>query len=241
MVNTTDNYAVLNYKGEHAMISGIGIVHGLASNDELLLLLTLSLGISSFLYIFIGLTIFTVGVVLGMLVFSTLLKLPFNKYGREHVVRIVNVSIALLTLTYAFYSLAGGSTINLLPFVSDNFTGALYILALVLGMKHSMDADHVVAISTILLRADSFRKSVTLSISWALGHMLTASVITFILFSFREVILSRILSHFEVLVSIMLILIAVLTLLWEFDVITWGKHTHTDGAHVHEDGTAHTH
>ena len=38
----------LEYKGDHAAISGIGILHGLASNDELLLLLTLTLGFSSF-------------------------------------------------------------------------------------------------------------------------------------------------------------------------------------------------
>ena len=51
---------VLNYKGEHAAIGGIGIIHGLASNDELLLLLTLSLGLASFLDIFVGLVIFTI-------------------------------------------------------------------------------------------------------------------------------------------------------------------------------------
>lgn len=229
---------VLKYKGEHATISGIGIIHGLASNDELLLLLTLSLGLSSFLNIFIGLTIFTLGVVAGMIVFSTLIKLPFSEMNREKVIKWVNVTIAIGTLFYGIYSLSGGETLNFLPIAEDGLTGSLYFLALILGMKHSMDADHVVAISSILLRAPTMRKTITLSISWALGHMLTASIITFILFGFKDLFLEKILGNFEVIVGVMLIVIALLTLAWEFDIITWGKHTH---GHAHEDGLIHSH
>ncbi|MHA2501580.1 MAG: hypothetical protein ACXAE3_01725 [Candidatus Kariarchaeaceae archaeon] len=235
---THAHLTVLEYKGEHATISGIGIIHGLASNDELLLLLTLSLGLASFGAIFVGLAIFTLGVVLGMVIFSTLIKLPFSEIGRERVIKWTNVTIALATLAYGIYSLVGGDTINLLPLNEESLSGGLYMVALILGIKHSMDADHVVAISSILLRAPTLKTTITLSVSWAFGHMLTASIITFILFGFKDLLLDRLLANFEALVGIMLIVIALLTLAWEFDLITWGKHTH---GHVHDDGLAHSH
>ncbi len=228
--------AVLSFKGEHMAISGIGIIHGLASNDELLLLLTLSLGLSSFYMMLVGLTIFTLGVVIGMMAFGVVIKMPFERFGKENVVKAVNVSISLLTLAYGIYSVSGGETLNLLPFVGEDLSGALLFIALLLGIKHSMDADHIVAISSILIRSPSLGNTLTLSVSWALGHMLTASVITFILYSFRELFLDKYLASFEIAVGIMLIAIALLTLAWEFNIIKFGKHVHS-----HEDGTIHSH
>lgn len=225
---------VLSYKGEHATLSGVGIIHGLASNDELLLLMTLSLGLSSFFYIFIGLTIFTFGVVVGMIFYSTLLKIPFAKYGQEKVMRVVNLTIAAMSLIYAYLILSGGSSVNLLPFISEDISGTVYLIAIILGIKHSLDADHVVAISSILLRAPTMRKSITLSVSWAMGHMLTASIITFILYTFKEAFLEKLLGSFEFIVAIMLIIIAFMTIAWEFDIIKFGKHSH---GHIHEDDT----
>lgn len=245
MIKLSNNsIQTLSFKGEHATIGGIGIIHGLASNDELLLLLTLTLGLNNFGTIFIGLLIFSFGVVLGMIFYGTLLRLPFSKFGQERVVRIINLTIATLTLGYGLYIIFGGGTVNLLPFITEEFGGALYIIALALGIKHSMDADHVVAISGILLRAPSVKRTVTLSISWAFGHMLTASIITFILYSFKQLFLKRILMNFNYVVAFMLIAIALLTFAWEFNIITWGKHTHShvDGTvHTHGDGATHSH
>ena len=112
------------------------------------------------------------------------------------------------------------------------------ILAIVLGIKHSLDADHVVAISGMLTRSYSVRKTITLSTAWAMGHMLTASIITFILYFFKEIVLEPILQNFELIVALMLIIIGVLTLAWEFDIINFGKHSH---GHKHESGVIHNH
>lgn len=233
-----EHLSVLSYKGEHATIGGIGIIHGLASNDELLLLLTLSLGLSSFFMILLGLTVFTLGVVFGMIIFSILIKLPFSELGQERFVKWFNVTISILTLFYGIYILAGGETLNILPVKTHVMGSALLLVSLFLGIKHSMDADHIVAISSMLLRAPDLKNSITLSISWALGHMLTASIITFILYQFKAAILGEILSNFESIVGVMLITIALLTLAWEFEIISWGRHSHS---HTHEDGTTHSH
>ncbi len=126
-------------------------------------------------------------------------------------------------------------------------TFGLLGLTLLLGIKHSLDADHVVAISSIITRSPSLKNTLKLSFSWAIGHMITAGIITFILFTFKEEILSNYLSSFEAIVGIMLIVIGVLTILWEFDIITWGKHTHghihynEDGIEVHQEEHPHDH
>lgn len=85
-----------------------------------------------------------------------------------------------------------------------------------LGIKHSFDVDHIVAVSSFFLHSYKFSKIVKLSIMWALGHTLTAGIITVIIFYINDFFLQDILSNFEVIVSIMLIFIGFLTLLWEF-------------------------
>jgi len=111
------------------------------------------------------------------------------------------------------------------------------LLALALGFKHSYDADHLVAVSNLLTRSRSLRKTSLMSLSWAAGHMLTAGIITFILFSFRETLLVPFLAHLELAVAIMLIVIGVVGLLLEFGVLHSHGHRHGDKEHAH----AHVH
>ncbi len=90
----------------HIHLLGIGIVHGLASNDELLLLFTLSLGITSFLGILSGVVIFSLGVVLGMTLFGIALTAPFLKLHSEKIKDYVGFVAGALSLIYGFYLLA---------------------------------------------------------------------------------------------------------------------------------------
>ncbi len=108
------------------------------------------------------------------------------------------------------------------------------LLALLLGFKHSYDADHLVAVSNLIIKSRSTLQTFWMSVSWALGHMLTASVITILLYEFRELFLSRFLSHFELAIGAMLIFLGTLSLL-----SVRSKILH---AHVHaHDGEAHEH
>jgi len=112
-------------------------------------------------------------------------------------------------------------------------------LALALGFKHSYDADHLVAVSNLLVRSRNLRRTALMSASWAAGHMLTASGITVILFVFRETLLRPFLEQFEVLVGIMLVSIGAVALLWEFRVLQRlgllheHPHEHPAGEHQH--------
>jgi ABC-type nickel/cobalt efflux system permease component RcnA len=114
-------------------------------------------------------------------------------------------------------------------------------LAIALGFKHAYDPDHVVAISNLITRSDGLKKTSLLSVSWALGHLITAAVVTFLLFTFREVFLTQFLASLEIIVVIMLIVIGVVALLWEFNVFHVHEHLHGLTRHRHLHHHAGTH
>ncbi len=99
-------------------------------------------------------------------------------------------------------------------------------LALALGFKHSYDADHLVAVSNLLTRSHSLRKTTFMSVSWAAGHMVTATIIMILLYEFRQTILRDFLSDFDLVVAVMLVVIGAVGLLVEFDVLHRHPHEH---------------
>jgi nickel/cobalt exporter len=101
--------------------------------------------------------------------------------------------------------------------------------ALILGFKHSFDADHLAAVSTMLRRVSSVRESVRLGVSWAVGHMLTAGVVTILLFVFKESVLSVFLSYAEILTGTMLVLLGAFTLRETI----WYETAHQHGKRLH--------
>jgi ABC-type nickel/cobalt efflux system permease component RcnA len=111
------------------------------------------------------------------------------------------------------------------------------LLAVALGFKHSYDADHLVAVSNFLARSTSLRKTTLMSLSWAAGHMATASIITVLLYFGRDAFLSSALEPLEMAVAVMLIVLGVLSLAWEYEVVPKFGHGHFhrhDGEPEHE-------
>lgn len=106
----------------------------------------------------------------------------------------------------------------------------LALLALVLGIKHSYDADHLIAVSNILRKVGSLKSAVKVGFNWSIGHMLTATIITIILYVFRETILTDILPHFEKIVGLMLIVLGLISLK---DVFKFHSHMHRHGNTIH--------
>ena len=104
------------------------------------------------------------------------------------------------------------------------------VLALILGFKHSYDSDHLIAVSNILRKVDSVKSSMRIGLSWAMGHMLTATIITITLFIFKESFLNNVLPHFEKIVGVMLIALGILSLK---DFFSFHSHRHLHGGIVH--------
>jgi high-affinity nickel-transport protein len=107
---------------------------------------------------------------------------------------------------------------KLVPFATIVFLG------LFLGMRHSTDADHVVAVSTIVSRQGSIRSSATIGLLWGLGHTLTIFLVGSAIIVFGVVIPPRIGLSMEFCVALMLILLGVLNLSgamqWITDLLT---------------------
>ncbi len=108
----------------------------------------------------------------------------------------------------------------------------LILLALVLGFKHSFDADHLLAVANLLRKPRSLFSALKLGSSWAIGHMLTAGLITILLFFFKDSILVVLLPRFEVIVGIMLVALGVWALRDVF-LLHAHEHTHSDDPHAH--------
>ena len=120
-------------------------------------------------------------------------------------------------------------------------------LAVFLGLKHSFDADHLLAVSNLLKGAGSLEAAARFSASWAAGHMLTATSITVLLFTFRESLLP-LFSRFELVAALMLVALGLYGLCHSR---IFHSHAHRHGGkkhehlHVHlgkqESGHAHRH
>jgi high-affinity nickel permease len=85
-------------------------------------------------------------------------------------------------------------------------------LGLILGMRHSTDADHVVAISTIVSKQRSIRSAAFIGSVWGLGHTITIFIVGALIILFGVEIPPRLGLSMEFSVAIMLIVLGILNL-----------------------------
>jgi high-affinity nickel permease len=123
----------------------------------------------------------------------------------------------------------------------------LFLLALILGIKHAYDADHILAVSTYIVKSTSLSQTLKMSVSWAVGHMATAGIITLLIFIYRDFFLSKALVYFEPVVGLMLIILGIASVLNYKGIEVFHFHTHSSKdeghlhAHIHEEGKSHAH
>lgn len=109
-------------------------------------------------------------------------------------------------------------------------------------MRHATDADHVIAVSTIVSRQRSLRGAAWIGALWGFGHTLTVCAVGVAILVFTVVIPPRLGLAMEFAVGVMLVVLGVLSLSgfrrWIRDNVTPGEvhyhaHTHAHGDHVH--------
>ena len=108
-------------------------------------------------------------------------------------------------------------------------------LGLILGMRHSTDADHVVAISTIVSKQRSIRNAAVIGSVWGLGHTATIFVVGSLIILFGVKIPPRVGLSMEFSVALMLILLGVLNLTGVMQRVT---RRFTPGVSIHGEETA---
>ena len=82
---------------------------------------------------------------------------------------------------------------------------SLGLVGLLLGLRHAADADHVVAVTTIVSRQRSLWKASGIGALWGLGHTLTILLVGSAIILLRVTISPRVGLGMEFLVALMLI------------------------------------
>jgi nickel/cobalt exporter len=121
--------------------------------------------------------------------------------------------ITLLGLILAIQSLASVH-IGAILFSRERLGPILFVtcLGLILGIRHSTDADHVVAISTIVSKQRSIRNAAVIGSVWGLGHTITIFIVGSLIILFGVEIPPRLGLSMEFSVALMLVLLGVLNL-----------------------------
>ena len=86
------------------------------------------------------------------------------------------------------------------------------VLGFLLGMLHATDADHVIAVSTIVSGQRSVGGAARVGVLWGLGHTLTILVVGSAIMLFNVVISPRLEQAMEFCVALMLLLLGFLAL-----------------------------
>src|SRR5512145_1505669 len=79
------------------------------------------------------------------------------------------------------------------------------LIGLLLGIKHAMDADHLVAVATLVTRQQSLAQSMRQGIAWGMGHSVTLLVVGGIVLALGAPIPHRIVFALELAVGGILI------------------------------------
>ena len=108
-------------------------------------------------------------------------------------------------------------------------------LGFVLGLKHALDPDHMVAVSTIVSESRSVRRSSLIGTFWGLGHTLSLLCASVVVIALKVRIPDRIALWMEFAVALMLIFLGLRTTMKSLR--GWKLHRH---CHTH-DGNTHTH
>ena len=79
-------------------------------------------------------------------------------------------------------------------------------------MRHALDADHVVAVTTIVSREQSLLRAGRVGVFWGIGHSITIFLVGGSIILFRVVVPPRVGLAFEFAVAVMLVALGLLNL-----------------------------
>ncbi len=90
------------------------------------------------------------------------------------------------------------------------------LLAAVVGFGHAFEADHLLAVSTLVSKSNSNRQVVFNGFYWGLGHTSTIFFIGLLLILFQINELKLYFEYFEIFVGIMLIILGIIRLVQNY-------------------------
>jgi len=128
---------------------------------------------------------------------------------------------------------------------------SIVALGFFLGMRHATDADHVIAVTTIVSRQRSMQQAALIGALWGVGHTITIVIVGSGIILFGLVIPPRVGLTMEFSVGMMLILLGILNLTgimrWITETVTplhpgqhFHTHSHGQAEYVHSHAHGHS-
>jgi ABC-type nickel/cobalt efflux system permease component RcnA len=122
-------------------------------------------------------------------------------------------------------------------------TASIVVLAtgFALGLAHSLDPDHIVAVSTVICKTPSLRKCISSAAIWGAGHSAMVLVVGLLVLGLRVAIPESVFTFFELGAAIMLIILGILVIR---PIVTHRLHSnqHEENTKITEDhGEEHHH
>lgn len=127
------------------------------------------------------------------------------------------------------------------------------LLGLLFGIQHATDADHVIAVATIVARTRRFGAGALVGAFWGLGHTVTVTAVGAGIVLFNWTVTPGVARSLELAVALMLIALGGLRIVWVFrgsDAVPVAhlgeEHAHAAGPELHShlhshDGATHRH
>src|SRR5262249_628485 len=112
---------------------------------------------------------------------------------------------------------------------------SVLFLGFVLGLKHALDPDHMMALSTIVSESKSVKRSSLAGAFWGVGHTLSLLCAGAFVIALKVQISDRVALWMEFAVALMLIILGLRAMVKPLR--SWKLHRHH---HTH-DGSTHTH
>jgi high-affinity nickel permease len=121
--------------------------------------------------------------------------------------------------------------------------GALSILGLgfVLGLKHALDSDHLIAVSTIVSERKGFLSSSIVGLFWGLGHTASLLIVGLVMIALHIQIPEKVAQGMEFAVAAMLIALGINVIVKLIRGGTIHVHVHSHKHHPHMHPHIHSH
>jgi ABC-type nickel/cobalt efflux system permease component RcnA len=91
---------------------------------------------------------------------------------------------------------------------------SILILGFILGIKHSIEPDHIIAVSTMVSKSKKLRTSTLTGVFWGIGHTITLFIVGMVLVLLKGELSEKWAMSLEFLVGIMLVTLGIKSLLF---------------------------
>jgi ABC-type nickel/cobalt efflux system permease component RcnA len=115
---------------------------------------------------------------------------------------------------------------------------SILLLGFLLGIKHAIEPDHIIAVSTIASESKNLKRSVYAGVFWGIGHTATLFIVGMFLIVAKNTITDTVALTLEFIVGIMLVSLGLNSLLVFMKHRHHHQHTHDSSTH---EGKSRTH